>query len=193
MRKTETELLISEYSTDKLLSILQKQANSYSEQFIEYVKDELIKRNITFNWNEDLVKKITALSDVDLKLLVEKDYDNYHLECLEIAREEYLKRGFKNEAGNNDTEEIVAENPKESEKYPALRVIIIIWYILGFIYLIIILWILVSRSDVLTLPLVVAICIIGSVIVISSFASAELIKIVLEIEKNISSIASKDD
>ena len=108
---------IKDYSTKKLKEIVEQQNASYSPNFIDYAKDELIKRGETFPFNEEWIKEITEMSDVDLKYLVEHEYDTYHLEYIEIARKEYLKRGFKNETEASEQKETF------EKRFPALRTI----------------------------------------------------------------------
>jgi hypothetical protein len=94
--------IIKEYSSKKLKEIIEQQSSSYSQQFIDYTKDELIKRGENFPLNVDSQKEIAEMTDTNLKNLVEYEYYEYHLEFLEIARKEYLRRGFVNKTEPKD-------------------------------------------------------------------------------------------
>jgi len=122
------EKLVKEYSSKKLKEIIEQQSFSYSEKFIDYAKDELIRRGESFQFNPVLEKEVINMNDDDLKNIVEKDWNNYHLEYLEIAREEYIKRNFRNETGYEEQEtekEAVVEDEQGTDtpkRYSALRI-----------------------------------------------------------------------
>ena len=93
------ELQLKEYSTKKLKEIIETQSNAYNEGFIDFSKNELIRRGETFTFNAALQKEVEQLPDEELKKIIEIERESYHLEYLEVAIKEYLKRGFKNETG----------------------------------------------------------------------------------------------
>ncbi|MBS1685368.1 MAG: hypothetical protein JSS76_11450 [Bacteroidetes bacterium] len=96
LEKDPAEERIGKYSSKKLLEIVEKQANAYSEDYLDLVKNELIRRGETFAYDRKLKEEVEALRDYELRDVVEKDYERYNLEYLELATEEYIKRGFKN-------------------------------------------------------------------------------------------------
>ncbi len=118
-----TDMLRS-YSTKKLRQILEE-SEAYNPDFIDHLKDELIMRGETFKFNVQLTEEIKKLNDAELKLCVEQEWQEYHLEYVEIARSEYLKRGF------NNTHLMTEENSKE--KYPALRILSSLYFGLAWV------------------------------------------------------------
>ncbi|MBS1625921.1 MAG: hypothetical protein JST83_18015 [Bacteroidetes bacterium] len=98
LEKNSSEERIAKYSSKKLLDIVEKQANAYSEDYLDLVKNELIRRGETFTYDRKLKEEVEALKDYELRDVIEKDYERYNLEYLELATEEYIKRGFKNNA-----------------------------------------------------------------------------------------------
>lgn len=183
------EKLIKEYNSKKLKEIIDHQSYAYSKQFIEYSKDELIKRGESFVFNSKIENEIGAMNDSELKNLVEKEWNTYHLEYLEIARMEYLKRGFKNEI---EFEEEAQENSDDGEKeddnkYPALRTIASIYPV--FASIIAVLAVLVtynaftkdSSGDLMN---VIPTIVIGALIFLVLLATGESIKVFIDIEEN---------
>ena len=67
------ERLIKEYSFKKLKEIIEQQSSSYSEYFIDYSKDELIRRGESFQFDAELEKEVAAKNDDDLKMLLRKN------------------------------------------------------------------------------------------------------------------------
>ena len=182
------EKLIKEYSTKKLKEIVEQQTSSYSETFIDYVKDELIRRGETFQFNSVFEEDVAAMNDNDLKNLVEKEWNNFHLEYLEIARKEYLKRGFKNETSDEEAQAQVGE-PKEDfkERYLALRTIAGIYY--SFAYIIGIVAVLIAGYSIINnqqIGILIAISslVVGALIVLGLLAISESIKVFIDIEEN---------
>jgi len=181
------EKLVKDYSSKKLKEIIEQQSSSYSETFIDYAKDELIRRGETFQFNPELEKEVAAMSDSDLKNLVEKEWNDFHLEYLEIARKEYLKRKFKNESTEEEPEQQQGERNAET-RYPALRTIAGIYsvfaWIIGIVAVIIafISW----SKDGETGGLMIAIptLVVGALIVLGLLAASESIKVFIDIEEN---------
>lgn len=180
MIMSKIESIVKEYSSKKLKEIIEEQAFSYNETFIDHAKDELIKRGEKFQYNPELEKTIEAMSDEDLKNAVEKEWRDYHLESMEIARREYLKRNFKNESIEEETKQ--PEKKKTDKRYPALRIIAVLSQILAFIVGVVALYItydigITNEVGFLTL-------IIGALIVLGLIAAAESIKVIIAIENN---------
>jgi len=179
------EKLIKEYSSKKLHEIVEQQSSSYSENFIDYAKDELIKRGESFPFNAETEKEVAAMIDNDLKNLVEKEWNNFHLEYLEIARKEYLKRKFKNET----SDEYQVEEPKRivEKKYPVLRTIAVIYsvfaWIIGIVAVIIAIYFY-SQNQNMGLTIGLPSLVVGALIVIGLLAISEFIKVFIDIEEN---------
>lgn len=182
---SKIENLVKDYSSQKLKEIIGQQSSSYSETFIDYAKDELIKRGESFQFNPELEKEVAAMNDNDLKNLVEKEWNNFHLEYLEIARKEYLKRKFKNESSDEETEQ--QEETDVTKRYPALRTIAGIYsvfaWIIGIVAVIIAIY---SYSQNEKAGLIVAIptIVVGALIVLGLLAASESIKVFIDIEEN---------
>jgi hypothetical protein len=66
---------------------------------------KLIKCREIFKFNPKLENRVKNLDDKTLQNLIDYDWVNYHLEYLELARIEYLKRGFKSDAKNGQASE----------------------------------------------------------------------------------------
>ncbi len=176
------EKLVKEYSSDKLKRIIETESAAYSWEFIDNAKDELIIRGESFEFNKQTQKDISSMSDVDLKYLVEYDWSNYHLEYIEIARKEFLKRNLKNDV---ETEQI-EEKPVSANdnKYPALQmvsgiyqviaVLIAIGGLIGGVYL--------FYQNVVVLG--IAYIIGGAILAIMFYAISESIKLLTDIEYN---------
>jgi len=178
---TKIEKLIKGYSSTKLKEIIGQQSSSYSESFIDYAKDELIKRGENFLFNPKLENEVAAMNDKDLKNLIEKEWNNFHLEYIEIARIEYLKRNFKNESIDIETEE---EFKKDGEKrYPAMRTIAGIYYVLALIGGITVLYLTIKAYNIDTLNALKTF-LFGVIMVISLLAVSESIKVWIDIEEN---------
>ncbi len=182
------ENTIKEYSTKKLKEIVEQQSSSYSENFIDYAKDELIRRGESFPFNEEQQKDIAEMKDDELKNLVEKEYDNYHLEYIEIARKEYLKRGFKNEMEEWEKKE---EEKRFEKRYPASRNIagvisLIAWTVamIAVIVAIIEFTNLPNNSGGMNMIIPLATLLIGAFLVIVLLAQSEMIKVFIDIEEN---------
>jgi hypothetical protein len=183
---SKIENLVKEYGSKKLKEIIEQQSSSYSEAFIDYAKDELIRRGETFKFNVELEKEVEAMSDNDLKNLVEKEWNDYHLEYLEIARKEYLKRNFKNKTENEEDPE-QQEEKTIGKRYPALRTIAGIFSVFAWIIgIVAVIAAIISGSKggewglMIALPAIV----IGALIVLILLATAESIKVIIDIEEN---------
>jgi hypothetical protein len=126
---------LSNYSTKKLIQIVNVEYSAYSSSFIDQAKDELILRGEEFSYNPDFSLEISNLKDEELINIVNVEFENYKLEYQELARKEFLKRGFK----FND-ELLVKEEKVENEYFKTENNIVIyfgfIWalYYLYFIY-----------------------------------------------------------
>lgn len=179
------ENLVKDYSSQKLKEIIEHQCAAYSESFIDYSKDELIRRSVSFQFNAELEKEVAALSDFDLKNLVEKEWSNFHLEYLEIARIEYLQRGFKNESSLVDSDK--SEESISHQRYPALRTIASVYsicsWVVGIISLVVVFYTY-SQNETEGLIAAVPILIIGGLVVLGLLAFSQLIKVVIDIEEN---------
>ena len=131
----------------------------------------------------ELEKEVALMNENDLKNLIEKEWDNCHLEYLEIARKEYIKRGFKNVTTQSEEDIPKNENVK---RYPALRTIIstytaFAW--IGGISLGAIALFGFLKSD-LPIYYSIASLIIGVLIFISLLGAAETISLFIDIEEN---------
>ena len=179
----KTEILIKEYSSKKLKEIIEQQSASYNENFIDYAKDELIRRGELFTLNVELEKEIAAMNDNDLKKLVEQEWDNFHLEYVEIARKEYLKRGFKNVS--NESEETVETSDENNKRYPALRAIIntyvVFAWICGIALGLVAVFGLLNNQPIKTS---IGALILGALIVVGLRGAAESIRVFIDIEEN---------
>ena len=179
------EKIIKEYSSKKLREIVEQQSTSYNENFIDYIKDELIRRGESFPFNTETEKEVAAMSDNDLKNLVEKEWNNFHLEYLEIARKEYLKRKFKNETSDENQDE--EQKGIVGKKYPALRTIAGIYsvfaWIIGIVAVIIAIYFY-SQNQTMGLTIGIPSLIVGALIVLGLLAVSESIKVFIDIEEN---------
>jgi hypothetical protein len=173
------EKILKEYSTKKLKDIIETQSAAYSSDYISYAKDELIKRGDTFKFDKELETTITGMSDSELKLLVEQEWYNYHLEDLEIARKEYLKRGFENVYVEEEGDLV------SDKRYPALRTISKIYFgtavVIGIVSLIVLFF---ASNKPLGLEIILATLIVISLIVLGLIGMSESIKIIIDIEEN---------
>lgn len=174
---------IKEYSSKKLKEILEIQSLSYNQNFIDYAKDELIRRGESFEFNSDLVKEIKEMNDEDLKNLVEKEWNNYHLEYIEIARKEYLLRGFKNETEDEiDKEETI---DKSLKRYPALRTIAGVYsafaVITGIVCAFAAFYLYNQNQNIIE---AIVSLIIGALILLAYLGASESIKVFIDIEEN---------
>ena len=182
---SKIEQVIKDYSSRKLKEIVEQQSYAYSEDFIDYAKDELIKRGEGFQFDAELEKEIEVMSDNELKILVEKECNNYHLEYLEIARKEYLKRKFKNETSNEPLEE--KKVGTNEVKYPALKKIAAIYgvsaWVIGIVGGIITISYFVYPQSV-EMKYVILFIVFLVLIVLGLLALSESIKVVVDIESN---------
>lgn len=179
------EKLIKEYSSEKLKEIVNELSASYSEDFIDYAKDELIRRGEGFTFDSETKKKVVEMSDLDLKNLVEKEWINFHLEYLEIARKEYLKRNFKNEA--KDKKLVEGQSGFIFKKYPALRIIASIFFAFaGFIGIASILISIYFFMDIQPYSKLFGLLTIisGAIMFLGSLTTSESIRVVIDIEEN---------
>ncbi len=176
------EQLAKGYSSKKLLEIVEKQISAYNEDFIDYIKDELIKRGEKFQYNADYVTIVSEMGDDELKLIVEKDWNDYHLEYVEIARIEYLKRGFTNEESNDNLDG--EQNETKKVRYPALQSIVVILkvfaYIMGFTAVGISIFYLLNEKVIFA----IAILLSAILNVLLLIALLESIKVIIDIEEN---------
>ncbi len=179
----EIELEIKEFSTKKLREIIEGQSGAYSESFIDYTKNELIRRGESFPYNVEMQKRIKELNDDDLKSVVERERKDYYLEYMELAIAEYLARGFKNETSYDESieeSEIVAE-----KRYPFLRAFSHIYALIGVVSFCDILFVLFGKWPewwpTWATFFLISICIIAGT---TYFALAEAIKVFLDIEEN---------
>lgn len=176
------EQLAKGYSSKKLLEIVEKQISAYNEDFIDYIKDELIKRGEKFQYNADYVTIVSEMGDDELKLIVEKDWNDYHLEYVEIARIEYLKRGLTNEESNDNHDD--EQNETKEVRYPALRSIVVILkvfaYIIGFIAVGISIFYFIKEEVIFAIQILLS----TILIVLGLIASLEAIKVIIDIEEN---------
>jgi len=177
------ERLIKEYNSKKLKEIIEQQSSSYSENFIDCVKDELIRRGETFTFNVELEKEVASMTDTDLKYHVEKEWNNFHLEDMEIARKEYLKRGFKNTTSDEEQE----EETDDERRYPALRTFAGIYssfaWIIGIATVGVAFYAIHNNGSgglIIAIPTLV----LGALIILGLLTSAESIKVFIDIEKN---------
>ncbi|HLF64472.1 MAG TPA: hypothetical protein VI603_11995 [Saprospiraceae bacterium] len=182
MNSIENSLI--HYSSKKLHQILDQQFSSYSPNFLEYVKDELIRRGETLSLNTILEKDITELPDEDLKKIVESTYEEYHLEYLEIARAEYIKRGFENESKEEFSDNSDDQN---KSKYPALKTIAAIYnalaWIIGLVAVVVIV-VLASKGGDYGMMLILPYIFIASFLILGVLFISESIKVFIDIERN---------
>jgi hypothetical protein len=173
------EELIKEYSTKKLKSILETQSNSYHEDHIDYIKDELIRRGENITFDVELEKELSEMNDEDLKALVEINWNDYHLEYIELSRAEYIRRGFINKTSSEEQDQDDSES-----KYPALNTIIGINSVAAWIYGIsaIGLGIYFIRGDNIFFGM--SSLGIGALLVLFTIATSESIKVIIDIEEN---------
>jgi len=183
---SKIENIVKEYSSKKLREIVEQQSSSYNETFIDYAKDELIRRGENFKFNSELEKEVAAMSDKDLKNLVEKEWNNFHLEYLEIARNEYLKRNFKNEYIDEEPEQ--QEKTNAGKRYPALRTIVVILsvfaWIIGIVAVIIAVFAWNKGGETGGLMISLPTLVVGGLMMLGLLASAESIKVIIDIEEN---------
>ena len=174
------------FSTIKLREIIEQRSSAYSETFTDYAKDELIRRGENFKFNSELEKEVIAMNDKDLKNLVENEWNNYHLEYLEIARNEYLKRNFKNESTDEEPEQ--QEETNAGKRYPALRTIAGIFsvfaWIIGIVAVIIAVLSWNKGGDAWGLMVALPTLVVGALMVLGLLAAAESIKVIIDIEEN---------
>ncbi len=172
--------LISDYSSKKLKEIVEQQNSAYSKIFIDYAKDELIRRGENFTFNRQLEIEINSMEDENLKSLVENEWNNFHLEYIEIARKEYLKRGFINDTLEED---FLIKDKKN--KYPALLGIANYYHILAWINGIVFLGLFIYFFFILDhLEYSFLFLFIGIFSIIICLSASESIKIFIDIEKN---------
>jgi len=183
---SKIENIVKEYSTIKLREIIEQRSSAYSETFTDYAKDELIRRGENFKFNSELEKEVIAMNDKDLKNLVENEWNNYHLEYLEIARNEYLKRNFKNESTDEEPEQ--QEETNAGKRYPALRTIAGIFsvfaWIIGIVAVIIAVLSWNKGGDTWGLMVALPTLVVGALMVLGLLAAAESIKVIIDIEEN---------
>ncbi len=179
------EIFIKEYSSKKLNEIIEEHSTSYSENFVDYVKDELIRRGESFPFSPEFEKEIAVMNDNDLKNLVEKEWNDFHLEYLEIARKEYLKRKFKNES--SDEEQEIIQKTDIVKRYPALRTIAGVYsvfaWIIGIVAVISAIYSF-SQNEKMGLMIAVPSLVVGSLIILGLLAISESIKVFIDIEEN---------
>ena len=184
------EKLVKEYKSKKLKDIIGEQSSSYCDNFLNYAKDELIKRGESFPLNQRLQDEVSMLDDNELKELVEREYLDYHLEYLEIARHEYLKRGFKNELIEDEYSNTEVLFKK---RYPALRVISTVTTLLAWLFAAMTVVVSVSAyyiisknssDDAEAIIFAIALVMIGGFIFIVLLAQSESLKVFLDIEEN---------
>ena len=180
------EKIIKEYSSKKLKQIVIEQSSSYNSNFIDFAKDELIRRGEDFPLNEEWKKEVAEMNDEGLKKMIEQEYETYHLEYTEIARNEYLKRGFKNEVSDDNEQQEIFE-----KRYPALRTIagfisFVAWTFaiitaIGIIYG----FMNISKYDNGTVIIyLIAASLVGAFFFVILLSQAEIIKVFVDIEEN---------
>ena len=131
-----------------------------------------------------LENEVAAMSDNHLKILVEKEWNNYHLEYLEIARNEYLKRGFKNESTYDD-ESMQQKGTGVGTRSHALRTISGVFSLLAWIIAVVaVISAIISFKGMFSMFIALLILVGGAVTVIGLFAVAESIKVIIDIEEN---------
>jgi hypothetical protein len=175
------EKIIKEYSSKKLKEILEKQSDSYNENFIDYINDELIRRGESIPLNAELEQEISAMSDEELKNLVENEWNDYHLEYLELSRNEYIKRGFKNKTPYNEQEE---ETENKDARYPALNTVISLNNVGAWILGILAIGLGIYFIKESLILYAISTIVIGALIVLFTVASSESIKVIIDIEEN---------
>ncbi len=182
MNDNELENYIGKYSTDKLLEIISSKAKSYSERFLDFSKNELVRRNVKFEYNKEHNALVEKLSDEELKKIVEVEFLDYNLEYMEAIRSEYLKRNFLNVSGYND------DSTKENKsKYPSLNILIGMYSFFGWVSLIVAAFGafgLMSSYDASKVYINALLLIVGLFSALVSFATAEGFKLFIDIEKN---------
>lgn len=180
---SKIENVVQEYSTKKLNEILEKQIHAYNENFINCIKDELIKRGESFPFNTEYEQEIKKMDDSSLRTLVENDWDDYHLEYIELARIEYLKRNFKNDKSGEEQNK--GDLNDVESKYPALKVIANVYYlsawILGFASILIVVTSFEKKDGFVFWVSAMAIC---ALVTLGLFAVSEAIKLFVDIEEN---------
>lgn len=176
---SKIEKLVKEYSTKKLKEIISEQSSAYNSTFVNHAKDELIKRGEVFQLDSDIEKDVAALSDKDLKYDVEVDWRSYHLEYLEIARKEYLRRDFKNVTIDNEEE---GQNNKAQTRYPTLSLISKIYFYFAFIMAVATLFALYEFS--FNTLVVVPMFFVGAFIFLGLLGTSEAIKLLIDLENN---------
>ena len=175
MTKLQNE--IKEYSSKKLIEIIERQSNAYSEAFIDYTKDELIRRGETFAFDPLLEKQVK-----ELKKIVETDTDDYHLEYLEMAVKEYISRGFKNDTEFVERKQEIVSNTGIKKRYPALRIHVGILYFSGIVCLVggFAFLFISDNSNVMVKVAAIAFIFLG----MSCLVGAEFVKVFIDIEEN---------
>ena len=188
---SKIENLVKEYSSKKLTEIIEQQSSAYSEDFIEYAKDELIKRGETLKFNSEREKEIAEMGDDDLRNLVEIEWNDYHLEYLEIARKEYLKRNFKNyTTSENDTEKSNGESNriKVKKRYPVLGWLTALLWVFAIVFGIIAVFcaqdLLKQGDNMVNSPIEWLTTIISTVACLILLAASGVIKVYVDTEEN---------
>jgi len=177
------EKIIKEYSTQKLKTILLEQSSTYNKNFIDYSKNELIRRGEDFTLDVEIEKELAAENDEFIKNIIEKEWMNFHLEYLEIARKEYIKRGLKNEG----TDLNLKANENYTNRYPNLIKIASAYntfaWIVGIIAALIAVKYFNLRDD-LGIIIAISSLISGALIVLILLTTSELIKVFIDTEEN---------
>jgi hypothetical protein len=179
------EKLVKEYSSKKLQEITGSQSSAYSERFIDFAKDELIRRGESFVLLPGLTSRLEAISDEELKNIVEADWKEYHLEFLEAARLEYIRRGFRNES-RYDMEPVARTKDHElREKYPALKAIRGVYTFYGwFTGIILALSGVYNYFETKNVLLTTSVISVGILVLLLCVGAAESIKVIVDIERN---------
>ncbi len=166
------------YSTTKLSEIVDKQPDAYSESFINHAKDELIKRGEKIKYDKNLAAKIVEMDNNSLRQIVEKDWRNYHLEYMELARQEYIKRNFKNTY-------LETEYKMPVEKlYSNLRTLASVFFVVAWVVGLITIAATINFFVVDLAFLAIQALVIGLLVVLGFLVTAELIKLLIGIEEN---------
>ena len=177
------ENIVKEYSSKKLQEIIEQQSFSYSETFIDFAKDEMIRRGENLKFNLELYKEVTAMNDNDLKNLVENEWNDYHLEYLEIARNEYLKRNFKNESTDEEPEK--QNETIVDRRYPALITITTILRLFAFLIgIAAVIGVICFFAYHVETWIILSSVIGAAFMILGLHAAAESIKVIIDIEEN---------
>ena len=151
----------------------------------------MIKREVEISYDKNLEKEVQEMNDKELKDFIENDeeFKNYYLEYLELARREYLKRGFKNIIAYDS---FIEDQKKTHEKYPFLKTLSGIFKFSAWLFAVVTIYIAYKlntelsktfENDILMMYTITAL-IIGAFFFIILYAESELIKVFLGIEKN---------